>query len=221
MTHHFVVCGFYTESYRNDFERLEISLQLFGMEYDYLEVEPLPTWEATTGLKPKILLQLLDKHPGKDLFYLDADAFIRKPLGGFDQYSGDIGLHFNECQGKKASHRIRTGSIYVRNNDKARAFLRTWIATQGDHLHLNDQDSFELAYQQHQDIEFFNLPVSYVKIFDKDGVKPYVEHFQASRRVADQKFKSRRHARKQRYQRLLVLLLLSWGLMFYLGRLSS
>ncbi len=217
----FVVCGFYTPSYRNDFERLEISLKLFGIEYDYLEVEPLETWEATTGLKPKILLELLQKHPGKDLFYLDADSFIRRPLEGFDQFKGDIGLHFNECGGKKASHRIRTGSIYLRNNERTHAFLKAWIQEQGDHLELNDQDSFERAYQKHSEIEFFNLPVTYVKIFDKDDVQPFVEHFQASRRVADQKVNGGRSQRRKRRQWLLIMLIATWIAWFLIGRWTA
>ncbi len=109
-----LVCGFYTESYRDDIERLEISLKRFSMDYQFTPVEPQSCWEATTGLKPKVLRQCLLDNPERDVLYIDADAFVRREITGFDDFDGDIGSHFEEQGGKRASHSIRTWTIFLR-----------------------------------------------------------------------------------------------------------
>ena len=192
----FVVCAFYTPNYRDDVERLEISLKAFGHEYHLQEFERLPTWEQNTGIKPKFLLECLERFDGKDVLYLDADAFIRRKMDGFDDFEGDIGIHFNE---KGGSHTIRTGTIYLRNNQNTRQFMQDWIEAQTTNLKFNDQDSFEVAYKQKKAVTFFNLPVEYVKIYDRDDVKAYVEHFQASRRSDNVKAFSKQRRKKQKY----------------------
>ncbi len=199
----FVVCAFYTPNYRDDVERLEISLKAFGHEYHLQEFERLPTWEQNTGIKPKFLLECLERFEGKDVLYLDADAFIRRRMDGFDEFEGDIGIHFNE---KGGSHSIRTGTIYLRNNPRTHQFMRDWIEAQTQNLKYNDQDSFEVAYKKRQqDVQFFNLPVAYVKIYDRDNVKAYVEHFQASRRSDNVKAFSKQRRKKQKYLSIFVL----------------
>jgi len=192
----FVVCAFYTPNYRDDIERLEISLKAFGHDYHFQEFERLPTWEQNTGIKPKFLLECLERFDGKDVLYLDADAFVRRRIETFEEFEGDIGLHFNA---KGGSHIIRTGTIYLRNNRNSHQFMKDWIQAQASNLKFSDQDSFELAYKQKQGTSFFNLPVEYVKIFDRDDVKPYVEHFQASRRSDNVKAFSKQRRKKQKY----------------------
>lgn len=193
----FVVCAFYTPNYRDEVERLEISLKAFDQEYHLQEYDRLPTWEQNTGIKPKFLLECLHRFEGKDILYLDADAFIRRSMdNSFDQFEGDIGLHFNE---KGGSHAIRTGTIYLRNTPATREFMLDWIDAQTLNLKYNDQDSFEVAYKNKKAVTFFNLPVEYVKIFDRDDVKAYVEHFQASRRSDNVKAFSKQRRKKLKY----------------------
>lgn len=215
----FIVCGFYTDSYKNDIERLEISLKSFNMDYRFTHVEPGSCWEATTGLKPSVLKQCLLDNPGKDVLYIDADAFVRKEISNFDEYEGDIGIHFNESGGKKSSHTIRTGTIFLRNNNRTQAFLDNWISKQALNERYCDQDSFQLAYAEENEAHFFNLPLPYVKIFDKDNVESYIEHFQASRREEDNKAVSRKRRKKYRNIIFLVVNFILYGLFYYLGSL--
>ncbi|WP_430460512.1 putative nucleotide-diphospho-sugar transferase [Thalassolituus sp. LLYu03] len=219
MANKLLVCGFYTESYRDDFERLEISLNRFGMEYSFTQVDPQACWEATTGLKPSVLLQCLLKNPDRDVLYVDADAFIRREIANFDEFTGDIGIHFNEDGGKRASHTIRTGTIFLRNTEATRAFLSLWIAKQAQSDRYCDQDSFQLAYDEPHVATFFNLPVEYVKIYDKDNVKSYIEHFQASRRHEDDKAVSRKRQKKIRNVLLLLVNFTLYVVFYYLGGL--
>jgi hypothetical protein len=214
-----LVCGFYTESYRDDIERLEISLKRFSMDYQFTQVEPQSCWEATTGLKPKVLRQCLLDNPERDVLYIDADAFVRREITGFDDFDGDIGIHFNEQGGKRASHSIRTGTIFLRNTPATLEFLDQWIAKQALNEHYCDQDSFQLAYDEPHTATFFNLPVEYVKIFDKDNVKSYIEHFQASRRNEDNKAVSRKRQKKVRNLILLLVNFALYALFYYLGGL--
>lgn len=215
----FIVCGFYTDSYKNDIERLEISLKSFDMAYQFTRVEPKSCWEATTGLKPSVLKDCLEANPGKDVLYVDADAFIRKEIKNFDEFEGDIGIHFNEQGGKKSSHSIRTGTIFLRNTPDTISFLDKWIARQSESDLYCDQDSFQLAYEEKGSTTFFNLPVSYVKIFDKDNVESYIEHFQASRREEGNKAVSRKRQKKRRNLILLLVNFALYGVFYYLGGL--
>ncbi|MCK4588018.1 MAG: hypothetical protein KAU29_11770 [Gammaproteobacteria bacterium] len=202
----FIVCAYYTPNYKNDVERLIISLKAFGYEYIAREYERLPTWEQNTGIKPQFLLDCLGQNPGKDVLYLDADAFVRHELEGLKKFEGDIGIHFNLDGGRKASHTIRTGTIFLRNTDSTKSFLRAWIEAQKKNIKFMDQDSFEIAYKNYKDdIKFFNLPVEYVKIFDKDNIDPYVEHFQASRRDDNVKAQSKRRKKLYKYATLLFI----------------
>lgn len=211
----FIVCAYYTPNYKNDVERLIISLKAFGHEYHTREYERLPTWEQNTGIKPQFLLDSLDQFPEKDILYLDADAFVRRKLDAIEDIEGDIGIHFNEQGGRKASHTIRTGTIFLRNTDATRDFLRAWIEAQKKNIKYMDQDSFEVAYRNYDGpVKFFNLPVEYVKIFDKDKVDPYVEHFQASRRDDNIKAQDKRRKKLYKYTVLIIINILLYVFFF-------
>jgi len=214
-----IICGFYTDSYKDDIERLEISLMRFDMEYQFTRVEPKSCWEETTGIKPSVLKDCLLNNPGTDVLYLDADAFVRRKISGFDDFDGDIGIHFNEQGGAKSSHAVRTGTIFLRNNKNTLDFLNCWIKKQAEDKHYCDQDSFQLAYSENKNTSFFNLPVSYVKIFDKDNVESYIEHFQASRREEDNKAVSRKQNKKRRNIALILINFALYGVFYYLGGL--
>jgi hypothetical protein len=197
----FVVCAFYTPNYRDDVKRLEISLKAAGHEYFIQPYERLPTWEQNTGIKPRFLLDCLRRFESKDILYLDADAFVRKPLEGFDRFEGDIGLHFNQNGG---SHSIRTGTVYLRNSPQTLIFMQQWIDAQASNETFNDQDSFEVAYKASQGVSFFHLPVEYVKIYDRDDVEAYVEHFQASRRDEGSKVNNRQTRKRKKYLAIIL-----------------
>ncbi len=200
----FVVCAFYTPNYEEDVRRLEISLKAFGHEYYLKPCERLPTWEQNTGIKPGFLLECLQRFPDKDVLYIDADAFVRRELEGFEQFDGDIGIHFNENGG---SHQIRTGTIYLRNNERTLSFLQDWTAAQQADVKFNDQDSFEVVLAKKPEVSFFQLPVAFVKIYDRagDDVAPYIEHFQSSRLTENIKIRDGKARKRKKYRRLLII----------------
>lgn len=69
------------------------------------------------------------------------------------------------------------------------SFCPTGLGFSGGNLLQVDQDSFEQAMESNRTLNVVPLPESYVKIFDRAGDDPVIEHFQASRkRVKLQRF---------------------------------
>ncbi|MAG30646.1 MAG: hypothetical protein CL908_07125 [Deltaproteobacteria bacterium] len=221
----YVVCAFFTESYRDEIDRLEVSLRAFDIPYRFRRYSPLESWEATTGIKPGFILDCLDEHPGKDVLYVDADAFIRRPLGDFGQFEGDLGLHFNLNLVQPG--RLRTGTIYARPTSATRDFLSEWSAIQSRRPELNDTEGFKeaCALPAARDVRFFCLPIEYVKVFDRDRISAYIEHFQASRHLPLQDYKVRKSERLKRRRWIRSALAMAGlallALAFVLGRMTA
>ena len=175
-----IICAYYTDNYKQEIKKLEKSLNKFGLEYFFKRYESRGYWEANTRIKPEFLLECLELYTGKSIVYLDADAVVRKPLILFDNIKDDLGVYHSKIS-DAFSHKYLTGTLYLANNKKTKKFLEDWIEFQKGTLLGVDQDSFEKAIQINKDLGVFKLPESYVKIFDRAGEDPVIEHFQASR----------------------------------------
>ncbi len=181
----YVVCAFYTQSYREDALRLKESLEELGFDY-YLRLYPdRESWERNTMIKPEFILACLEKFPDRDVVCLDADCVVRKPMPLFATLTTDLGIYFITKTGRYKTRFLRPlpGTLFVKNTETARSFLRHWrdAGNQDDSRLINDQDSFVQALQKTTGLSLTLLPPAYVKIFDKGGEDPIVEHFQASR----------------------------------------
>lgn len=183
-----IVCAFYTDSYRDEIAALQNSLEKLGIDYFFKRYKSRGYWEANTRIKPEFLLSCLDEFPGRPLVYLDADALVRKPLVFFDDLHADLSV-FSAPTPQGFSHKYLTGTLYLANNAAIRKFLSDWVGFQRGNLLQVDQDSFEQAMESNRTLNVVPLPESYVKIFDRAGDDPVIEHFQASRkRVKLQRF---------------------------------
>lgn len=195
-----IVCAYYTDNYINEISSLVSSLEHFCIDYYVQHYESRGYWEANTRIKPEFLSECLDRFPGRPIVYLDADAVVRKPLTLFDDVTGDIGVY--RCQRAEGfSHNYLTGTLYLSNNDSVKKFIKKWIEYQKGKILSVDQDSFEFAIENSEHLKIFNIPESYVKIFDRNGEEPVIEHFQASRR----RVKLQRLLKKARNIVLIVL----------------
>lgn len=192
----YVACAFYTPNYLPQILSLKTSLDQFGINYFLKRYERGTTWEATTRLKPVFVDYCLEKFPDRNVMYLDADAVVRRPMGFIDTLEADVAMAFHPTKvGGKHYLRISAGAMFVRNNDKGRRFARAWKEAEKDCGPLTlDEDMVYMSFNSLQEASIAVLPNSYYKIFDRPGVEPVLEHFQASRK----QFKWRRLIRRAR-----------------------
>jgi hypothetical protein len=176
----FVACCFFTDSYAAEAEQLRASLERTGTPYFLKRCRSRGYWEANTRIKPEFLLDCLQRFPGRDIVYLDADSVVRAPLSLFFDFPGDVGV-FVAPASSGLSHRYLTGTLYLRNTTAVHAFVKDWVDAQNGMVLGVDQDSFTAAIDRNPGLGIHPLPESYVKIFDRGSEPAIVEHFQASR----------------------------------------
>ena len=179
----FIVCCFYTDSYRSHALNLKQSLDEFNLNYYFKEVEDAGYWEANTRIKPHFILECLKKFPNKNVLYLDADAIVKKPLDYFNRITADVA--FYKTKGIPGmSHDYLASTMFFSNTDNTIALVEQWIAEQVDGKQTQvDQDSLDAAMDKlGNTLTVEALNPGYIKIFDKDyDGEVYIEQYQASR----------------------------------------
>ena len=180
----FLVCCFYTDSYRDHALSLKQSLDNFNLNYYFKEVEDAGYWEANTRIKPHFILECLQQFPEKDVLYLDADALVKKPLDYFNHITADVA--FYKTKGMSGmSHDYLASTMFFKNTPNTIELVQQWIAEQVNSKRTQvDQDSLDMAMEKLGDtLAVEPLNPGYIKIFDKDyNGDVYIEQYQASRR---------------------------------------
>ncbi|WP_352337424.1 putative nucleotide-diphospho-sugar transferase [Psychrobacter sp. 16-MNA-CIBAN-0192] len=179
----FLVCCFYTDSYRDHALSLQQSLDNFNLNYYFKEVEDVGYWEANTRIKPHFILECLKQFPEKDVLYLDADALVRKPLDYFNHITADV--VFYKTKGMSGmSHDYLASTMFFKNTPNTIKLVQQWIAEQVNGKRTQvDQDSLDMAMEKlGNTLTVEPLNPGYIKIFDKDyNGEVYIEQYQASR----------------------------------------
>lgn len=182
-TDNFLVCCFYTASYRDHALSLKQSLDNFNLNYYFKEVEDAGYWEANTRIKPHFILECLQQFPDKNVLYLDADALVKKPLDYFNHINADVA--FYKTKGMPGmSHDYLASTMFFSNTTNTVHFVKQWIAEQvGGKRTQVDQDSLDTAMDKLSGtLTVEALNPGYIKIFDKDyDGDVYIEQYQASR----------------------------------------
>lgn len=194
-----VYVSFFTKNtaYEREIKKLELSLIKFGLEYDFLAAEDNGSWRANIHGRIKILRDFLDKYPGRDIVYIDADGIVVRYPDLFESFQGDFGLvkidrskYFPnwEKQGREWFGRWEYlgGTMYLKNNARMRALLDLWERLDAPLDSPLSQCTLIKAIEQSEKegLKVVVLPDGYCQIFDIMGAngEPVVEHFQASRR---------------------------------------
>lgn len=179
----YVVCCFYTDSYKSHALSLKQSLDNFGLNYYFKQVSDAGYWEANTRIKPHFILECLQKFPENDVLYLDADALVKKPLDYFNTITADVA--FYKTKGMPGmSHNYLASTMFFKNTANTITLVKQWIAEQVDSKRTQvDQDSLDTAmYKLGNTLTVEPLNPGYIKIFDKDyDGDVYIEQYQASR----------------------------------------
>ena len=179
----YVVCAFYTPNYLPQVSSLKASLEAQGINHYLKRYEPRGGWEANTRMKPVFVAHCLERFPGTDIVYLDADAVVRKPLEAFQNMTSDVTMLFHPTfEYGRWYLRISAGTLAVRNTEGGRKFARLWAAGEAKANKTTvDEDMVYMAFADLAGVSITVLPPDYYKIYDAPGLEPTIEHFQASR----------------------------------------
>jgi len=191
--HDLVVVGYYTVNtpYQTEAQKLIASCKKLGLNHDIIGVDNLGNWQANTRYKAKFMGDMLLKHPGKKLLYVDCDAVIHRLPTLFMNYSADIAVRFQDFRWRK--NECLSGTIYMENNLKTRKLCEIWgkiNKSEGPSAKTFEQWNLGAAIEQMSKTDNLvckNLPAEYTFIFDSmrkmyPNAVPVIEHFQASRK---------------------------------------
>jgi len=127
---------------------------------------------------------MMDRFQREDIVWLDADAVVRSYPKLFSEIDCDLACHFRDW--KHGRNELLSGTLFIKNNDKARRVIRDWIKINDQNPKTWEQRNLARAIRRYDfDLKIYRLPIEYCFIFDderKGSVKPIIEHFQASRK---------------------------------------
>lgn len=188
-----IIVGYYTVNtpYEKEAEGLINSCKKLNLAFDIPGVPTFGSWQSNTRFKAKFMLDMLNKYPGKKILYVDCDAVIHSDPVLFINYDYDIGIRYQDFSWRK--NECLSGTILMRSNDKTIALCKRWMEindAEGPGAKTLEQWNLDKAIQEgvaSYGLSLNNIPPEYTFIFDSmrrmyPGLKPIIEHFQASRR---------------------------------------
>ena len=178
--------------YENEAKIMSESADKFKLDNIVYAIPDLGDWTKNCAQNAEVILEAMEYYPEHDILFVDADAtFEREPIL-FNDYPFDFAISLMQYPGEKYP-RHNTGTIWAKNNDKVKKFIREWQK-------LNEIDQCDSEYGEAweqanlrkilegADINFGILPDSYCWIFDNEiqarnkTEEPVIVHHQASRR---------------------------------------
>ncbi len=190
-----VVVSYWTagSGYAKEAEYLVRSCRGQNLEADVREVPDLGNWQANTRRKAAFILEALDRHPGRGVVFVDADAVFRTYPFEFEDIREHVGLCWRDyalfpAGGRTQGRELLSGTIYFSPTDEARDLLRLWIRENERNPLVWEQQNLErIVTHAGWDGMIKEFPASYCQIFDsmKSAGAPVIEHFQASRRLKE------------------------------------
>ena len=171
------------------------SIQKLQLKSDIRGILSLGSWQKNTSYKPKFILEMLD-HGLNDLVFVDSDATITTYPELFDKIPSnfDFAVHTldkNAWYGLdygQDKYELLTGTLFVRNNQRARKILNLWIQN-CENTTMWEQRVLQNLVEEYE-IPIYPLPLGYCYINSlPDGTKPRIKidnptiiHHQVSRK---------------------------------------
>jgi hypothetical protein len=170
----------------------------YGIPYYIVPAKDHGEWAVNSRQRPLYIREAMEKFPGENFVWIDADAKILKypELLFHIPENCDVGVHYMDWadhygrSNDKGKIEILDGTSYYKNSDKMKKFCDEWIersVTAGkNHRHVLGTMIDE---RMDEDLNLFILPRDYCYVLNRpDGSQPAVPltdpviaHFQASR----------------------------------------
>ena len=184
----FTVIAFYTfdTPYQAECTKLIESCEALGIPIETQGYPNTGSWVRNAALKSIFISAMMARHPkGARLVYVDVDARVRKYPGLFDSLEGDLGVHYRKR--KDGRIELLSGTLFIRNNERAHNLVKAWIRHQTANPTMWDQRTLQAVIELKAGdlgVKIQELPATYCQIFDtmRGAGHPVIEHMQASRR---------------------------------------
>jgi hypothetical protein len=182
----YLIVSFYTPEYERDIVKLEESIWKLKLPNEFQPYSPplkkgnpLDNWNKNTRYKAKFIKQMMEKHPNKNIVWVDADAIIHENpdlFGMMHEY--DIAVHYRD------NIELLTGTIFIRNNEVMRKIVSEWDAANQKNQSFLEQRNLQNILFRNTKVRVYKLPTAYCQIFDSPSRSPraVIEHFQSSRK---------------------------------------
>lgn len=180
-----IVCGFYTnDKYRELAKKMQASVEKLG--FDCLTFkrphhpDPETAWGMALRYKSGVILEAMNKRPGEDVLYLDADCeLVQRPDLLLADKNFDVAWSWI-----RPKHPHGCSSFY-RATPAARAFVERWDAMPAEYPHIRLDEIHQFfalrELQAKGKVRFKTLPPAYAWVpfsMGKQfpGAKPVIVH---------------------------------------------
>jgi hypothetical protein len=157
-------------------------------------------WHENVADKPAFILKCLELFPDEDIVWVDIDAKLCQYPVLFDEIEEDFAAYqfpindktrgqVRQLYGFVLDFLYFTGTMFFKNNDKARELLRRWLKchfVHEKHKCPTQRSLYDaLKYDCPKGLNIYNLPESYCYIMPKKGEPDpdrVIEHYIVSAR---------------------------------------
>lgn len=179
------------------------SLTKLNLDYHIESVESKGSWLANVALKPKTILEALEKYPSKNIVCLDADSEVLHYPELFHDIPEDYDiachhLNWNVWYGYTHSEPVKellTGTMWFKNTEKVKNVIREWAA-KAETTHMWEQKVLADVLKRHEEIKIYPLPIEYCYILTLPSGKPPI--LQVDKPIIAHHQVSRKYKRKMR-----------------------
>jgi len=183
MTNDFIICTFYTPSYRKYLPAWEQHARSTGYDYTARELPDRGKWSLNDCIKPEFIRDMLVEYPTKNVVWVDIDGKIQKKPTLFEGLSADeydfAGYPYtlNEDEKRFVASKyaykklwndrlIWGGTLWFGNTERALTLLNLWIEScdKDPHRYVGDQDNLNEVLDKYaltMGLRFYALPVLY------------------------------------------------------------
>lgn len=189
-----MVVGYYTTNtpYEEEAKKTIASCERLKLNHDIIGIPNFGSWQANTRYKAKFMLDMLNKHKGKRLLYIDCDAIINELPVLFKNYSADIAVRWQDFRWRQ--NECLSGTIYMENNERTVKLCKMWLDindTQGNNTKIFEQWNLGTAIETMKATDGLiakNLPPEYCQFDLIEKIYPQlkkgagiIQHYQRSR----------------------------------------
>lgn len=165
--------------YAEEAAHLTNSLRRWNLPRDIREIEDRGDWQRNTHYKSRFLFEMLDRHPGRPLVWVDCDAVIAGYPALFKGLDADVAARFRGDE-------LLSGVVYLAPTAEAGGLIELWDAENAKNPEKWDQANLQAALAR-WDGKLQRLPADYCHIFDDPAtdMRPVIVQYQASRRLKE------------------------------------
>lgn len=172
--------SFYTTDtpYGQEAAQLKTTLDQFGLEHEIIPMPSRGDWRRNTAIKPHVISDVMKRHEGRPVVWLDADARVMQRPILFDLIDCDVAAHWF------SGHELLSSTVYFGGTCAAWNLVQDWIRRVDAVPGVWDQTPLQEAIESDVRLIVHKLPQSYAAIFDAKGSEnPVIAQMQASRRL--------------------------------------